>query len=318
MDDHMIDLVAGEAILRRRLESYADLRLSPDPAATARMRARVLAHAHRRADFARADAALTVVAPTVAPAVTGATVARPGRPTARWRGMFGLVAAAALLLALAGGAAAASTAGGALYGARLWVETITLPSDPSARAIAELGRLDERLREADAATRNGDTAAATSALDAYERILEEASAGVLAADDPVGAAAFEAGVARNVEVLTALVERLPASARSAIGPVIERAIEHSGRSIDLVDKIEMPGRDAGGGTTAKPTTGPHPDATDRPHPTRTSTPPTSHPGVNGENPNKGTQDKTDKPTKPDKPAPTQPPRPGHTPGNGKD
>jgi hypothetical protein len=314
MDDGMIDLVAGEAILRRRLESYAELRLSPDPAATARIRARVLAHAHRRADFARADAALTVVAPTVAPAQ--AKVARSGRPAARWRGMFGLVAAAALLLALAGGAAAASNAGGALYGARLWVETITLPSDPSARAIAELGRLDQRIREADAATRGGDTGAAAAALDAYERILEEASAGVLAADDPVGAAAFEAGLARNVEVLTALVERLPASARSAIGPVIDRAIEHSGRSIDEVDKIEKPGKDAGGGTTAKPTNGPHPDATDRPHPTRTSAPPTSHPGVNGENPNKGAPNKPEKPTRTSKP--TQAPRPEHTPGNGKD
>jgi hypothetical protein len=313
MDDRMIDLVAGEAMLRRRLESYAELRLSPDSAATARIRARVLAHAHRRADFARADAALTVVAPTVAPAATPARVARSGRPMPRWRGMFGLVAAAALLLALAGGAAAASNAGGALYGARLWVETITLPSDPSARAIAELGRLDQRLREASAATRNGDTGAAASALDAFERILEEASAGVLAANDPVGAAAFEAGVARNVEVLTALVDRLPASARSAIGPVIERAIEHSGRSIDRVDNVSKPGKDGGGGTTAKPTHGPRPDATDRAHPTRTSAPPTSRPGVNGENPNKGAPDKTGKPTKTSKP-----PRPEHTPGNGKD
>jgi hypothetical protein len=315
MDDRMIDLVAGEAILRRRLESYAELRLSPDLAATARMRARVLAHAHRRADFARADAALTVVAPTVIPSAPSATIVRSGRRTSHGRRAFALIAAAALLLAVAGGAAAASNAGGALYGARLWVEAATLPSDPSARAIAELSRLDQRLREADAATRRDDIDAAVAALDAYERILEEASAAVLAAHDPVGGAAFEAGVARNVDVLSALVERLPAAARAAIGPVIERAIEHSGRSIDDVETLERPGS-GGGGTQAKPTTGPHPAATDRPHPTRTSAPPTSHPGVNGENPSKGAPDKPEKPGKTSKA--TQPPRPEHAPGNGKD
>jgi hypothetical protein len=316
MDDHMIDLVAGEAILRRRLESYAELRLSPDLAATARMRARVLAHAHRRADSARAHAALTVVAPTVAPAAAVPTVARSRRRTSRWRGTFALVAAAALLLAVVGGAAAASSAGGALYDARLWVEAVTLPSDPSARAVAELGRLDQRLREADAATRSGDTNAAWAALDAYERIMEEASAGILAAHDPVGAAAFAAGVGRNLAVLTALVARLPDGARDALAPVIERAIEHSGRSIDQVDTLEKPGGNGDGGTNARPTTGPHPDATDRPHPTRTNAPPTSHPGVNGENPNKGAPDKIEKPTKTGKP--TQAPRPEHTPGNGND
>ena len=61
MSDEMIDLAAGDMRLRRRLEAYAEQRLSPDVSATSRMRARVLAHAHRHADRARADAALTIV-----------------------------------------------------------------------------------------------------------------------------------------------------------------------------------------------------------------------------------------------------------------
>ena len=61
MDDAMIDLMAGDAELRRRLMAFADERLTPDLAASSRMRARVLATAHRRADLARADARLAVL-----------------------------------------------------------------------------------------------------------------------------------------------------------------------------------------------------------------------------------------------------------------
>ena len=61
MDDSMIDLTAGDAMLRRRLEAYAEDRLSPDLATSSRLRARVLAVAHRQADLARADASLTVL-----------------------------------------------------------------------------------------------------------------------------------------------------------------------------------------------------------------------------------------------------------------
>src|SRR6187549_2641054 len=112
----MIDLMAGDMRLRRRLEAYAELRLSPDLTATSRMRARVLAHAHRQADLARGDAALTIVPPS-------ATV-----PATRRRGhgiqraAFALVAAAALVGAMVGGAAASSGPGQAFYDARLWVE----------------------------------------------------------------------------------------------------------------------------------------------------------------------------------------------------
>ena len=49
MDDAMMDLMAEHGLLRRRLEAYAETRLSPDLAASSRMRARVLAVAHRQA-----------------------------------------------------------------------------------------------------------------------------------------------------------------------------------------------------------------------------------------------------------------------------
>ena len=90
----MIDLMAGDIRLRRRLEGYAELRLSPDLTATSRMRARVLAHAHRQADLVRADAALTIVPSSasmnVAPhrrrmkiSISNSVFARPSKPSMR-------------------------------------------------------------------------------------------------------------------------------------------------------------------------------------------------------------------------------------------
>jgi len=133
MSNDMIDLAAGDVRLRQRLETYADVRLTPELTATSRMRARVLAHAHRRADLARVDAALTIVPDTA----SRASIER-GRRGGR-RAAVALIAAAILVGAMVGGAAASSGPGGALYEARLWIEEASLPSDPSARAVAELG-----------------------------------------------------------------------------------------------------------------------------------------------------------------------------------
>src|SRR4029079_4477165 len=191
MSNEMIDLAAGDVRLRRRLEAYAGLGLTPDLTARSRMRARVLAHAHRRGDLVRADAALTVV-----PQTAWRPAAQPG--VRRGRGTaVALVAAALLVGAMAGGAAASAGPGGALYEVRLWIETVSLPSDPSARAVAELSRLGERLREAESAAQGGDEGAAAAALSAYERIMSEASAAVLDSGDPVAAAALETGLGRN-------------------------------------------------------------------------------------------------------------------------
>jgi len=240
MSDEMIDLMAGEARLRRRLEAYAEFRLTPDLSTTSRMRARVLAHAHRQADLARADAALTIVRPGIELSTAGG--ARRGLR----RTVVSLVAAAALVAAMVGGAAAASAPGAALYEARLWVEQVTLPTDPSARAIAELDRLTRRLLEAETAARAGDDRGAAAALAAYERIMGAASEAILHANDPVAAAAFETGVGRNVEVLQALIAEVPSQAGEAIGRAVERAIARSTGTIDRVDDVRKPTPAAGG------------------------------------------------------------------------
>ncbi len=319
MSDEMIDLAAGDVRLRQRLAAYADVRLTPDVAATSRMRARVLAHAHRRGDLVRADAALRIVSDTAS------RVAKDRSRRQTRRAAVALAAAAILAGAMVGGAAASSGPGGALYEARLWIEDVSLPSDPSARAVAELSRLADRLREADTAASRGDQRAAAAALVAYERIVAAASAAVLDAHDPVAAAALETGIGRNVEVLQALIGRAPAQATEAISRAVEGAIARSNRAIDTVDDIGQPprgggsaggdgaggdgaagnGHDVGGGghvgngggpeATPKPTKTPvdQPEAT--PKPTRT---PVDQPGA------------TPKPTKtpkPDGPAPGGPP-----------
>jgi hypothetical protein len=295
MNDHMIDLMAGDARLRRRLEAYADLRLTPDLAATSRIRARVLAYAHRQADLARADASLTIVPPTtsrISPHATTRPTAIPRRH-ARWRRALAAIWAAALLIALAGGTAAATRPGSALYDLRVWFEAVTLPAEPSARAVAELERLDQRISEAVEAARTSDVAGVAAALAAYERIMEEASAAVLAADDPVAAAVLETGVGRNVDVLQALVWQVPTQASEAIGRAIERAIERSGTTIDRVDAVKKPRLDAGGAPTdptPKPTRQPGDGATAKPTKAPIATP--------------------DKPDKP-KPAPNRPPDNDH-------
>ena len=274
----MIDLAAGDARLRRRLEAYADLRLTPDLTATSRMRARVLAHAHRRADLVRADAALTVV-----PQTAWRPAAQPG--VRRGRGTaVALVAAALLVGAMAGGAAASSGPGGALYEARLWIETVSLPSDPSARAVAELGRLSERLREAGSAAQGGDEGAVAAALSAYEQIMSEASAAVLDSGDPVAAAALETGLGRNVDVLQALVGRVPPRAADAIGDAVARAIARSAGAIHTIGAVDRPtpdgepgspgttgdgqggngGSNAGNGGTGNGPNGNGPEATPKP------------------------------------------------------
>src|SRR3954447_9995742 len=234
MNDDMIDLAAGDIRLRRRLEAYADDRLTPDLTATSRMRARVLAHAHRRADLTRADAALSIV-----PATASRSAIERGL-RGRRRAAFTLVTAAILVGAMVGGAAASSSPGGALYEGRLWIENVSLPSEPSARAVAELSRLGDRLREADAAARDGDEGAAAAALAAYERIMTEASIAVVHAGDAVAAAALETGLGRNVEVLEALAGRVPSRAADAIDAAVARAIAKSTGAIDSVGSVERP------------------------------------------------------------------------------
>jgi hypothetical protein len=301
MDDEMIDLMAGDARLRERLEAYAEARLTPDLAASSRLRARVLAVAHRQADLARADAALTIVT-----AATDRAALPARRRRARWQRSLVALLAASLAVAIAAGSAFAARPGGALYETRLWLETLALPSDPSERALAELDRLQLRLYEAAEAVRDGDTARAAAALAAYEAIMNEASSAAIAARDDVAAAALEAGVKHNVEVLQALIEALlPDQATDAIEQAVERAIDRSSHAIDWIDGGQGGPGSGPKGEPVQPIAKPTRPATPEPTPKPTKKP-TDGGGPPDGGPPGGRPDATaesGKPAKSPKPAP---------------
>ncbi len=285
MDDQMIDLMAGDELLRRRLLAYADLRLSPDLTTSSRLRARVMAVAHRRASLARADAGLTLLPrpdgvsdaqPSDALGVAARAARRPsGARHERRRRALSVVLAASLAAVMVGGGVYAARPGGPLYETRLWAETLTLPSDPSARALAELDRLRERLREISEASRSGDTWGVIAALAAYESIVEEASASAILSDDEVAAAVLETGVGRNVEVLRALARDVPTTAGIAITRAVDAAIA---RSADAVERINASRPDGGAddGAGGEPANPPHattaPTVEPTPEPISTATP----------------------------------------------
>lgn len=203
-NDQMPDRDVEDVELARRLEAYAEARLSPSLSATTRMRARVMAAAHRQAPPAR---------PTV--------MRRPA-----WRRPAFALLAACLTLALAVGSVAAAQPGGPLYGTRIWAETLTLPTSAAERATAEVRRLNDRLAEAAAASAAGDTNAADAALAAYNSIIAEATAGTNG--DAVANATLDTAVRRNIQVLTILAGRVPVQARNAI----LHAIEQSNSAVD--------------------------------------------------------------------------------------
>jgi hypothetical protein len=296
--DEMLGTMTGDVLLGRRLEAYAEQRLSPDLVTSARLRARVLAVAHRRAALSRADAGLTILTrpePTAVAASYSAQAraqaqARRGvRPRRqRWTRVGAVVLAASLGASLAVAGVAAARPGGPLYETRLWAETLQLPTDPSARAIAELDRLKARLLEIGEASRAGDSAGVMAALQAYQTILDEASTSAILAGDEVAAAALQIGVAHNVEVLQSLLGTVPSQADSAISKALDAAIS---RSTDAVERIgasrppSAPGQDDGSAQpgadpaptatstpTAKPTATPTNEATARPKPTPKATP----------------------------------------------
>ena len=286
--------------LARRLEAYAEARLSPELSATARMRARVMAAAHHqaalaRADLARADADRAAVAPTLA---ADAQADRTRRAT--WRRPLTALLAAGLTLGVGVSSVAAAQAGGPLYGARIWAETLTLPANADDHAQAELRRLEDRLAEAAAATATGDLNAANAALEAYAAIVGEATNDV--GNDVSAAATLETGVRSNIDVLTVLVGRVPTEqARDAI----QRAID---RSDSAVDELHGKPTDTPGvGPAANPTRTPKPAGT----PDKTA------------NPNKPTPDPAEPTPKPhptpkaaSTPEAALTPRPEHTPRGG--
>jgi hypothetical protein len=259
MDNHqMHDRDPEDIELARRLEAYAEARLSPELAATTRMRANVMAAAHRHAALARPDVAR-------AAAVATAQIDRTRRST--WLRPMTALLAAGLTLAVGVGSVAAAQAGGPLYGVRIWSETLTLPASANERAQAELRRLEGRLAEAAAATAKGDLNAANAALDAFAAIVNEATHD--AGNDVSAAATLDVGVRSNIDVLTVLADRVPEQARDAI----EQAIKRSDSALD-----ELHGQPAGGPPETTPGRGPNPAVSSNPNkPTPDAVNPTPRP-----------------------------------------
>jgi hypothetical protein len=303
MDNHpMDDRDVEDVELAERLEAYAEARLSPSLSATTRMRTHVMAAAQRQAALARADtdgAALAAAEPASRPRLV---------QVPRWRRPVAALLAASLTLALAVGSVAAARPGGPLYGTRVWVETLTLPSTAADRAAAEVRRLNDRLAEAADAAAAGDANAAAAALAAYNAILAEATAGTNG--NAVANATLDTAVRRNIDVLTALLGRasFPEQAKDAI----QHAIDQSDSAANGLQG--KPG--VGGPPSSNPGNGPA--ATNKPDRTANPNKPTAAPGNATQKPN---EDATQKPHPTPKPKPTPEPAaatsvPEHTPRAG--
>lgn len=300
MDDAMFELTAGNVMLRRRMDAYAEVRLSPDAAASANIRARVMAAAHKQAALTAAGAGLTVVAdvPTTMARVAARRAPARSRRSAR---LASVMLAASLAMLAAAGSTMAAAAGGPLYEARLGLESLFLPTEPPARAVAELTRLEARLAEIADASARGDARALDAALRAYATIVDTAVAEAIVADDPVASAALRAGIARNIVVLEALLDRAPEAATDGL----DRAIERSGVAIDDIEK----GRNGNGGGPTEPGSPPDPGGRPAvtPRPTRDPAP---TPKASDELTAEPTSTPTEKPgrtPKPDKTPPGQAP-----------
>ncbi len=228
MDDVINEFEPGYIELARRLEAYADLRLSPSASATTRMRMAVMTAAHRRSALIEADAQFDAAgATTTALAAERAKAAVAARGS--WRRPAAAIFAGTLTLAILAGTAYGARPGGPLYGARLWTEMANLPSNLVDRAEAQVARLEDRLHEAQEASTAGDVTGTEAALSAYSTIVSEAARG--SGGDPTASAALEVTVTRHVVVLTLMVDSVPGPARSAA----EGALSSSTMALDDLD-----------------------------------------------------------------------------------
>jgi hypothetical protein len=229
-------------LIARRLTAYAQFRLSPTPEASARMRALVI------------EAAAGMPARTARPAQEPVSLAAYRSGFGGRSRLFAALMAAALSVLLLGGVAFASSPGGPLYGVRLWVETVSLPSDPGARTDADVDRLDARLDEAVGAARNGNGSATAAALAAYRDILDDAltAAGKLEARNE----RLEAALTRHQVVLATLLGYAPEPARDAL----ERAIERSDQAVEGIGADKGTNGGKGGSGNDRPVAHPTPRA----------------------------------------------------------
>ena len=296
-NDRMEHREPADDELARRLQAYAEARLSPELSAVPRMRAHLAAAAQRHEAPVGADAGRTAT-----PANKAALADRRRRPA--WRRPVTLLLAAGLTLGLGVGSVAAARPGGPLYGVRIWSETLTLPASAADRAEAELLRLEARLTEAEAATASGDTHAANAALEAFGTIVSDAT--TEATGNATASDTLDTGVRRKMEALTILAERVPAQARDPI----KQAIDRSGSALDA-----MHGRHGGGAPETRPAKGSKPDVNDRsertPKPNKaTPDPADPTPKANAAPPALDAAPKPGKAPPPDSGRPTSPPGDG--------
>jgi hypothetical protein len=239
MDEPMQATPTADMELEQRLDAYARARLNIAPDAAARIRARVMLEARQTLNGAATAPSLTVVG-APANARTG------GRLQARVRRGGALLLAAGLAVGVLGGTAAASTAGGPLYGARVWVEEMTLPTEPTERAAAELRRLESRLAEIQIAAANGDDGAATAALAAYSQIADEALAE--AGTDSSSLNRLQVVLGRHLAVLRGIAAMAPSQATEALQRNIDRAVLRNDATLEkIASQTPPPNANQGGG-----------------------------------------------------------------------
>jgi hypothetical protein len=274
MDEPMYATPTADMELEQCLDAYARARLSLPPEAAARIRARVMRDARQTLGSTAASPGLTILGARSISRGNGWSRARVRRGGA-------LLLAASLAVGVLGGTAAAAQPGGPLYTARVWVEEVTLPADPSERAAAELRRLEARMSEIEAAARNGDQDALAAAVAAYGEIADEALSG--AATDASLLDRLWAALDRHLAVLRAVAATAPAQAEAAIERNIERAVEHNDATLlNIGSRTSTPNANqGGGGSNTQPAVNQKPDPT----PTPTATPdqskkphPTAKPG----------------------------------------
>jgi hypothetical protein len=239
MDDDMQAIEVRDREIERRLDAYARARLSPEPRAVARTRARVMREARLQFEAAR-----------IAAHMASSLVLLPHRSTTRRLAMPFL--AASIWLGIAAGTISAAQAGGPLYPTRMWIENATLPTSGVARAGAELSRLDARLFEATAAASRGDAGAVQAALDAYGQIADEATAAAIG--DPALEAIVAAALDKHLAVAATLEGKGYDTTLAAVEESIERAIVHNQAVVDRLDSNGAGGAGNGspGGPAAKP------------------------------------------------------------------
>jgi len=187
-----------ERILASELARQLESALEPDPARLRRARGAVVA---------AYDAGYRPAMRHAAP------------PARRWAVAL---AFATLLVASAGFVAAESGPGQPFYEARLAFGSLLLPGEGAARDRGLASELDDRLTEAQAAARRGDTAGLRAALAAYRRTLDDLTRGGIADPSVLGE------LQRHQAVLQDLLSATPDAAQPGLQQALQNATKAAG------------------------------------------------------------------------------------------